>query len=72
MTSIKLRADVLINQEHITAGSVVAVDGNLARYLVGCNKADYVTTGQPGSTVETAVIEPDRKAVMPKAKKQQG
>lgn len=70
-TAIRLRENVLINQEHVTAGAVVTVDTTLARYLVGVGKAEYVSTEQP-VTVETATCEPISKAVMPKAKKRQG
>ena len=72
MTSIKLRADVLIAQQHVAAGTVVSVEPNLARYLVGCGKAEFVDKVEPGATLETATAATGQKAVMPKAKKRQG
>lgn len=69
MTSIKMRTDVLINQKHVAAGTVASVEPNLARYLVGCGKAEFATKVGPGTTPETAAVEPGNKAAMPKAKK---
>ena len=73
-TEIKLRVNVFIDQQPVMAGSVVAVDENLARYMATVGRAEYVVTEPPAPpeppvVMETAAVEPVSKAVMPKAKK---